>query len=401
MTTWQTVALAEVATLNPTRPRELLKLDDSHETTFVPMPAVNQHTGQIDQAQAKPFGEVKKGFTYFADGDVIFAKITPCMQNGKSAIASGLVNGLGFGSTEFHVIRPNVDQLLPEWVWYFVRQTSFRNEGIRHFRGAVGQQRVPVDYLGKASIPLPPVSEQRRVVARIKDCMERVEEIATNATTVARELNALFPALLNERFAEIRSTHGARLLEDVSHIRGGSSLPEGSTIDDGTASVLLVKVGDMNADGNERTINSAREFLPLTNAGRGIIEVGAVIFPKRGGAIATNKKRLLGRPALLDPNLMAVVAKREVLRPDYLYYWCLALDLSKLSNGGVIPQLNRKDLAPLELPLPDIATQGRIVEELQLAEQYCSQLRIEFESAQADRARLREAILHKAFAGEL
>ena len=110
----------------------------------------------------------------------------------------------------------------------------------------------------------------------------------------------------------------------------------------------------MNAEGNERTIDVAREFLPLAKAGRGVIEAGAVIFPKRGGAIATNKKRLLGRPALLDPNLMAVVAKRDVLRPDYLYYWCLAIDLSKLSNGGVIPQLNRKDLAPLELPVPKI-----------------------------------------------
>ncbi|MFO6406940.1 restriction endonuclease subunit S, partial [Pseudomonas aeruginosa] len=176
---------------------------------------------------------------------------------------------------------------------------------------------------------------------------------------------------------------------------------KGSATDDGSASVLLVKVGDMNADGNERTINSAREFLPLTNAGRGVIEAGAVIFPKRGGAIATNKKRLLGRLALLDPNLMAVVAKRELLRPDYLYYWCLALDLSKLSNGGVIPQLNRKDLAPLELPVPDITAQGQIVEELQQAEEYCSQLKVEFDGAQTDRARLREAILRKAFAGEL
>ena len=255
--------------------------------------------------------------------------------------------------------------------------------------------------LGEVPVPVPPLPEQRRIVARIKECMDRVEEIETNATKVARELDALFPALLNERYAAIRDAHGARLLEDVADIRGGSSLPEGTAIDEGAASVLLVKVGDMNADGNERTINVAREFLPMAKAGRGTIAAGAVIFPKRGGAIATNKKRLLGRPALLDPNLMAVVAKRELLRPDYLYYWCLALDLSKLSNGGVIPQLNRKDLAPLELPIPGITDQGQIVEELQQAEQHCSQLKVEFKGAQADRASLREAILRKAFAGDL
>lgn len=401
MTRWPVVTLAEVSTLNPTRPRDLRNLDDSHKVTFVPMPAVNQYKGEVDSAQIRPFGEVKKGFTYFAEGDVIFAKITPCMQNGKSAIASGLMNGLGFGSTEFHVIRPNIDRLLPEWAWYFVRQASFRNEGVRHFRGAVGQQRVPVEYLGTANIPLPPVPEQRRIVARIRECMERVDEIESNAATVALELDALFPALLNERFAEIRNAYGAQSLEYVADIRGGSSLPKGSISDDGGASVLLVKVGDMNTDGNERVIGTAREFLPVAAAGRGVIEKGAVIFPKRGGAIATNKKRLLGRPALIDPNLMALVAKRDLVSPGYLYYWCQTLNLAKLSNGGVIPQLNRKDLAPLEIPVPGSDAQIDIVEELQRAEEYCTQLNSEFDVAQTERTQLREAILRKAFAGEL
>ena len=157
----------------------------------------------------------------------------------------------------------------------------------------------------------------------------------------------------------------------------------------------------MNVAGNERTISVAREFLPLADAGRGVIAPTAVIFPKRGGAIATNKKRLLGRHALIDPNLMAVVAKPGLLMPDYLYYWCQALDLNKLANGGVIPQLNRKDLAPLELPVPEMNAQGQIVEQLQRAEEYCAKLKGEFFNAQSERVRLRKAILRKAFAGEL
>ena len=290
------------------------------------------------------------------------------------------------------------DEIEPEFVGFGI------NAHLKQIEDATPY--VTVKHLSAKSIreiefSYPGRSEQRQIVARIKECMERVEEIEANAATVARELDALFPALLNERFSAIKDAHGARLLEDIADIRGGSSLPKGAEIDEGTKSVLLVKVGDMNAAGNERTIGAAREFLPRAKAGRGVIEAGAVIFPKRGGAIATNKKRLLGRPALLDPNLMAVVAKRDVLRPDYLYYWCLALDLSKLSNGGVIPQLNRKDLAPLELPVPEISVQGQIVEELQQSERYCSQLKMEFESAQAEWARLREAILRKAFAGAL
>jgi type I restriction enzyme S subunit len=110
---------------------------------------------------------------------------------------------------------------------------------------------------------------------------------------------------------------------------------------------------------------------------------------------------MLGRPALIDPNLMAVVARRDVLSAEYLYYWSLTLDLTKLSNGGVIPQLNRKDLAPLPVPIPPLDAQQQIVETLKRSETCCAQLRTESDSAQADRAQLRESILRKAFAGEL
>jgi type I restriction enzyme S subunit len=302
-------------------------------------------------------------------------------------------------STGFCVLRPTA-KVLPDWIFFAALAGDFTQQLTSQMRGANYPAVTDRDVLD-AVIPLPDINAQRSIIARIKECTERVKEVEVNATTVARELDALFPAVLNQRFSEISKIYGARQLEDVADIRGGGSLLKGSTTDGGHASVLLVKVGDMNAVGNERVVNTAREFLPLTKVGRGIIEAGAVIFPKRGGAIATNKKRLLGRPALIDPNLMAVVAKPEVMSPDYLYYWCQALDLSKLSNGGVIPQLNRKDLAPLEIPVPDIKAQAQIVDELQRVEGYCAQLRIEFVDAQTERAGLREAILRKAFAGEL
>lgn len=250
-------------------------------------------------------------------------------------------------------------------------------------------------------VAVPPLVQQRRIVGRIKECLDCVEEIEANAGELSGELDALFPSFLNERFAEIGTLHGARPLEEVADIRGGGSLPEGSSDDRGHGSVLLVKVGDMNAEGNERIIGTAREFLPTASAGRGVISAGAVIFPKRGGAIATNKKRLLGRPALIDPNLMAVVAKREAISSDYLYYWCQTLDLSKLSNGGVIPQLNRKDLAPLKISVPTQDIQSAIVGDLRRAETSCSQLVSEFSAAHVEYALLREAVLRKAFAGEL
>jgi len=208
--------------------------------------------------------------------------------------------------------------------------------------------------------------------------------------------------MLHRRFEDLRISVDIEKLEDVTEIKGGGSLPKKSGgVDLGNDCVLLVKVGDMNAPGNERIIHVSRAYLPASKAIKKVIFPGAVIFPKRGGAIATNKKRILGRPAMIDPNLMAVIAKPERVRAEYLYYWTQTLDLTNISNGGVIPQLNRKDLAPLEIPVPGLDEQKLVLNELEQAEASCFELRTTFEESHQERQALRESILHKAFSGEL
>ena len=123
---WPEVPLSKVAEINPSRPQNL-GIRDDQQVSFVPMPAVSEQTAAIEHPDMRPYVDVKKGFTYFEENDVLFAKITPCIENGKSAIASGLIGGIGFGSTEFHVIRSNQPVLLPKYIHYFVRQQSFRD----------------------------------------------------------------------------------------------------------------------------------------------------------------------------------------------------------------------------------------------------------------------------------
>ena len=137
-TGWRWVRLGDVCEINPHRPS--INRSDTTITTFVQMSAVDDICGVIARPEQKPFSEVKRGYTYFAENDVIFAKITPCMENGKHAIARNLIDGVGFGSTEFHVIRPN-EQITAEWIWHFVRQPSIRQSATNYFTGAVGQQR--------------------------------------------------------------------------------------------------------------------------------------------------------------------------------------------------------------------------------------------------------------------
>ena len=109
---WKVVSLGEIAEINPRHPKGL---DDSMPVSFAPMAALNEFKPEFQSLEVRPLGKVRKGFIHFAEGDVLFAKITPCMENGKAAIARGLVNGIGFGSTEFHVLRPR-EGVLPEWI---------------------------------------------------------------------------------------------------------------------------------------------------------------------------------------------------------------------------------------------------------------------------------------------
>lgn len=241
-------------------------------------------------------------------------------------------------STGFCVLRPKAG-VISDWIFFAVLGDDFIEQLTAKMRGANYPAVADSDVLD-AVIPLPEVAEQRRIVSRIKACMERVEEIEGDTSVMSREIDAVFPAILGERFTEIFAAYGSQPLEDVADIRGGSSLPKGTATDQGGESVLLVKVGDMNIDGNDRVMSVAREFLAKGEAGRSVIPEGAVIMPKRGGAIATNKKRMLGRPALIDPNLMAVVARHDLLSAEFIYYWSLTLDLATLSrrHPSVEPQ---------------------------------------------------------------
>ena len=193
---WQVRKLGEVAEINPPRSTVASGLDPKAPVTFVPMSAVSDTEGRIAAPLVRPFEEVARGFTSFADGDVIFAKITPCMQNGKSAVATDLASGLGFGSTEFHVLRPS-GNVLAEWIYHFVRQRSFREEARLHFRGTAGQQRVPADFLEEHPFPLPPLEEQRRIVARIREVLARVDEIFALQQEIRKEGALLLPRTID------------------------------------------------------------------------------------------------------------------------------------------------------------------------------------------------------------
>lgn len=160
---------ATLESLGDTKPRN--DAPDCATTSFVPMTLIPAEFGQSAKHELRPWGEIKKGYTHFQDGDVVMAKITPCFENGKSAIMSGLTGGIGAGTTELHVFRRNGAAILPEFVIIHLKSRGFIMRGIPRMTGSAGQKRVPSDYFARAPFPLPPLAEQKRIVAKVDELM--------------------------------------------------------------------------------------------------------------------------------------------------------------------------------------------------------------------------------------
>ena len=169
---WAQTTVGQVAEVNPRV--DLTAVGEDTPVSFVRMAAVEEESGHIDVSQVRPLSEVRRGYTVFRDGDVLFAKITPCMENGKSAVARGLSSGIGFGSTEFHVLRPR-EGVDADLLRYFLAQKSYRDAARSSMTGTAGQLRVPAAYLSNTLYPLPPLAEQRRIVAAIEEQFTRLD----------------------------------------------------------------------------------------------------------------------------------------------------------------------------------------------------------------------------------
>ena len=163
---WPMVALGEACMVNP-RKSEVADLEASTVVAFVPMSDIGEHEMFFAPKETKRLDEVTTSYTYFKDGDVLLAKVTPCFENGKAGIARDLRNGIGFGSSEFYVLRPTGD-LLPQWVFMFAATPAFRAWATPQMTGTGGLQRVPRSVVESFKIPLPPLATQQAIVAEIE-----------------------------------------------------------------------------------------------------------------------------------------------------------------------------------------------------------------------------------------
>lgn len=196
---WGLTTLGECCELNPRKPKDM---NTNIDYSFVAMPSVSED-GRIDSSIERPYSEVCKGFTYFGENDVLFAKITPCMENGKGGVAKKLKNGAGFGSTEFHVLRPIKGISDPYWIYILTIFPKFRSDAEKVMTGTGGQRRVPITYLNEYPIALPPIDLQEQFAAFVRQSdksqfMELFGDPVTN--TQGREVRPFKDFMLDIRY---------------------------------------------------------------------------------------------------------------------------------------------------------------------------------------------------------
>lgn len=335
------------------------------------------------------------------EGDIIINKIWA--RNGSVAVVTDALADC-FGSGEFPMFVPKPDRLESRWMHWLTKTRAFWTQCDEKSRGTSGKNRIKPEQFLNVEIPLPPLGEQQRVVARIEELTAQIEEARTLRHKAVEEAEALAASRLNSVFEKLPDSSNRRV-EDVTEIIGGGSLPDITLATDTTPEVLFLKVSDMNRPGNEVFVTESANGLPANSPllrGFRILPVNSIVFPKRGGAIATNKKRILQRPAVLDPNTMGVFSRdEENLTPEFLFKWFGNLDLASMQDGTSVPQINKGNIAPLKIPVPPLAEQRRIAAELDAFQTEVETLkRLQAETA-TELDALLPAILDRVFKGEL
>lgn len=198
---WRWSRLLDLGEINPRN-----HASDEAKATFVPMAAVSEKHGIAVGGEETDWASISKGYTHFANGDVLLAKITPCFENGKAAVVSGLKNDIGSGSTEFHVFRSMSEDVLAAYVYLFLRSPLFRVKGQSSMTGTAGQKRLPTDYFALCAMPLSPKAEQTRIVAKVDELMRLCDKLEDDQRKRRKLQNTLRQATL-QAVAKAQSPH--------------------------------------------------------------------------------------------------------------------------------------------------------------------------------------------------
>ena len=402
-TGWIERTLGEVCEVNPVLG---LALDDSSEVSFVPMAAVEEETGRLDPSQVKSFRDLRgKSYRPFMEGDVLVAKITPSMENGKGAVASHLRGGVGFGSTEFHILRPRKG-VEPWYILRFILQPRFRQGAARAMTGTAGQLRVPARFLRDARIPLPPPEVQRRIVEAIEEQFSRLDAAEASLVHNQVRLDRYMRLLIH---CELQGNWPMGKWGEVGGSQNGRAFPSKDYRDDG---IPLLRPGNLHRSGAVEWTDLNTRRLPETYAE----EYPAYVVGPRELVMNLTaqslKDEFLGRICITGDDDRCLLNQRiarltpsDELDPKFAF-WVFKSPtfrqfVESLNTGSLIQHMFTSQLAAFEMPLPPLAEQVRIVERIEQHASVAAAVGVAIVSTRRRLVAMRRAILRDAFAGRL
>ena len=419
---WRWVRVQEIVSLNPKN-----NLSDELEVSFIPMALVEDGYHNKHSFEIRKWGDIKKGFTHFAEGDIGIAKITPCFQNRKSVVFRNLKNGYGAGTTELSVVRCLGDLLSRDFLLWFFKSAYFIENGVKSFTGTAGQQRIHKDYLTMCVFPLPPLGEQKRIVAKIEELLPLVDRYE-QAWSKLEQLNSRFPedmkkSLLQyaiqgklveqcpeegtaeELFAQIQAEK--QQLIKAGKIKKEKPLPPISEDEkpfDIPESWMWVRWGDLSKSiqygYNAPAQKSGRiKMVRISDIQDGkvlwdtvpyceikkedipeyLLGANDILFARTGGTVGKSYLVKEVPEEAIYAGYLIRTQYSSLLSSKYLKYFMESpLYWEQLRTGTIAtaqPNCNGKTLSKMILPLPPLAEQKRIVEKLDQLLPLCERLK--------------------------
>lgn len=405
---WARKKLSEICAIRPPKSEARKLISENDLVSFIGM----EHLG-INQKFTAPRVEKKlsdaaSSYTYFAENDVLLAKITPCFENGKLGIAKNLTNKIGFGSSEFIVFR-TLEEISNEWLYYFLSREQFLHEGANNMSGAVGHKRVNKDFIENYEIPLPPLTTQQKIVSKLDAIFKEIEK-ATAATEInTKNSKNLFQSYLTKIFKEAGEDWVDMTLQDITTKIGSGSTPTGGNAAYKKSGISLIR--SMNVyDAGFQYQNLAFIDDTQANALAGVtIQEDDILLNITGASVARcciAPNDVL--PARVNQHVSILRAKKDLIDPRLLHFILISPFhkrklLSTGESGGTTREaITKAQLQTYTISFPkSIPKQQALIKKIEVIQALSNKLEKASELKAIQLQLLKQSTLEKAFNGEL
>ncbi len=403
---WDNLKLKEICEIKPVKKQVKDVLVEKDQVSFVPMDNLGIDKKYFKPTQKRALGSVYKGYTYFGDNDVLLAKITPCFENGKLGIAKKLINGIGFGSSEFLVFRSK-ENLFPEYLYYFLSRASFRENGTRFMTGAVGHKRIPLDFIENINIPLPPLEEQKGIVAILDETFAGIDKAIENTEKNLANAKELFESYLNNIFTQKGDGWVETTLGECIDLLTGYAFKSQEYTEDLRGIKLLrgdnILQGYFRWSGVKKWPEEKKyEFEKFLLQENDVVLAMDRTWVKAGLKYAKITQDLL--PCLLVQRVARLRAK-PILNENFLCHQIsskLFTDyVLSIQTGLGVPHISGKQIQAFSFRIPDYKTQKYLADHLDEILKDVQRLDAFYQQKLTALKELKQSLLQKAFAGEL